>query len=76
MPTLTPCSVVRITGLRRSARVRKVPTWRTPARSSRSAVRTSPSYPWSMLWLESVVQASQPIDAIQRAIWGGAAKTG
>jgi hypothetical protein len=29
-----------------------------------------------MLWLESVVQASQPIEAIHGAISGGAAKTG
>jgi hypothetical protein len=76
IPTLTPWGVVRMTGWRRSARVRNVPTWRTPARSSRSAVRTRPAYPWSMLWLESVVQASQPIEAIHGAISGGAAKTG
>ena len=32
----------------------------TPARSSRSAVRTRPSKPWSRLWLDAVVQPSKP----------------
>ena len=48
----------------------------TPASSSREAVRTRPSKPWSSAWLEAVVQASQPIEAIHGAISGGAAKTG
>jgi hypothetical protein len=39
-------------------------------------VRTSPSKPWSSAWLDAVVQASKPIDAIHGAISGGAAKTG
>ena len=67
-PTLTPSASSRMTGWRRSAAVRKVPTWATPACSSRSAVCTKPSKPWSSAWLEAVVQASQPIDAIHGAI--------
>ena len=66
-PTWTPLAS-RMTGWRRSAAVRKVPTWATPACSSRFAVCTSPSKPWSSAWLEAVVQASQPIDAIHGAI--------
>ena len=76
MPTRTPSSVVRITGCRRSRAVRKVPTCATPLASSRSAVRFSPSKPWSTAWLEAVVQASKPMLAIHGAICGGAAKTG
>ena len=65
-----------MTGVRRSASVRKVPTCPTPARSRRSAVRTRPSYPWSTLWLDAVVHKSQPIEPIQPAIAGGAENTG
>ncbi len=76
IPTFTPAPVVSTTGVRRSRRVRNVPTWATPAASSRSAVRTSPSYPWSTAWFDAVVHASQPIEPIQPAMAGGAAKTG
>jgi len=75
-PIRTPSAVVRTTGRARSARLRKVPMCATPARSSRSAVRTSPSYPWSRLWLDAVVQPSKPNEPIQSAASGGAAKTG
>ena len=75
-PIRTPSPVVRMTGSRRSATDRKVPMCATPARSSRSAVRTSPSKPWSMLWLDAVVQPSKPKAPIHAAASGGAAKTG
>ena len=39
-------------------------------------MRTSPSNPWSMLWLDAVVQPSKPNAPIQAATSGGAAKTG
>lgn len=76
IPIFTPVAVWTMTGFVRSSAVRKVPTLRAPPCSNAVAVRTSPVKPWSMAWLESVVQASYPMVPSQVAICGGAAKTG
>ena len=75
-PTSTPSAVVRITGRSRSASLRNVPTYGMPLASNSLAVVITPSKPWSQLWLEAVVQASQPMLAIHGAMDLGAAKTG
>ncbi len=47
-----------------------------PTRSNSSMVRFSPSKPWSMLWLDAVVQTSYPSHFSAGRIAGGAENSG
>ena len=54
--TFTPFGIVKIIGVAASAADRALPVWANPAASSSFSVCVTPAAPWSIVWLDAVVQ--------------------